>query len=178
MPEQQNFEQIDSIFRNAFQEMPETPAPNGWDQPSKKVWQGIESNLRPRVINRFPAQLIFLVSSAAVLSALAWYLSSKQPQVPAAVPNSIPSETVPSAPVPSVATEASEPAVMIKQNRKKGTTSERPSTSTEELPAQEIKAPTFNQALPPNSLERNRMLGNEDKKKGANTPSILDTLQH
>lgn len=177
MPEQQNFEQIDSIFRNAFQEMPETPAPNGWDQPSKKVWQGIESNLRPRVINRFPAQLLLLVSSAAVLSALAWYLSSRQPQVPAAVPNSTPSETVPSAPVPSVATEASEPAVMTKQNRKKGNTGERLQTPTE-LPAQEIKAPTFNQALPPNSVERNKMLGNEDKKKGANTPSIPDTLQH
>lgn len=177
MPEQQNFEQIDRIFRNAFQEMPETPAPNGWDQPSKKVWQGIESNLRPQVINRFPAQLLLLVSGAAVLSVLAWYLSSKEPSVPTVAPDSVPVESVPPSPVPTAATEELETAATPKLNRKRENKNERPPTTTE-LPVQEIKVPSFNQALPPNSLERNRKLGNDNKKTGADTPSVPDTLQH
>ncbi len=45
MTEPQEFDSIDELFRQTFKDMPETPAPNGWDAPSERVWEHVSAHM-------------------------------------------------------------------------------------------------------------------------------------
>ena len=48
MTEQHENREIDQLFKDAFDGLPETPANNGWDQPSDKVWENVGKSIKPR----------------------------------------------------------------------------------------------------------------------------------
>jgi|GEM_PF-3810648 hypothetical protein len=181
MPEQQNFEPIDRVFRNAFQDMSETPAPTGWDQPSARVWKGIQSRLsRPSTSSRFPVHLLLLVSGAVAFGALAWYISVSTSNLPVevAVPASQESDT------PSVITSSSAenvaPIITPKATQKPSYERAAPSQiEVEEDPSIDQKnvEPTFNKALPPNSVERNKQLENAAKNASPSVTADPDTIR-
>lgn len=180
MPEQQNFEPIDRVFRNAFQDMSETPAPSGWDQPSTRVWKGIQFKLnQPATTSRFPVHLLLLVSGVVSLGALAWYFSVSKSNLPVDVPVPAQESELPSI-NNSSNIEKVAPITTPKATRKPS--SERAASSPiegEERPSidQKNAVPAFNKALPPNSVERNRLLENATKNTSITTPVAPDTTQ-
>lgn len=46
MTEQQAQNPIDDLFRNTFENLPDTPAESGWDTPSDRVWQHVQANIQ------------------------------------------------------------------------------------------------------------------------------------
>ncbi len=47
MANNQEFNSIDELFRKSFNDLPATPANNGWDTPSDRVWQNINAHVQP-----------------------------------------------------------------------------------------------------------------------------------
>jgi hypothetical protein len=40
-------DKLEDLFKGSFDDLPETPAENGWDLPSDGVWSRVDANLRP-----------------------------------------------------------------------------------------------------------------------------------
>jgi len=47
MTEPQEFDSIDELFRQKFKDLPESPASNGWDTPSERVWEHVRTHIPP-----------------------------------------------------------------------------------------------------------------------------------
>lgn len=43
----ENFDNLDELFRSAFEKLPATANSNGWDSPSEQVWQQVQRNIKP-----------------------------------------------------------------------------------------------------------------------------------
>jgi hypothetical protein len=72
------FQSIDELFRRTFDGLPETPAPNGWDQPSNQVWEQVKTRIKPPR-SGWSTQTIVLVSAFAVILALGLFLLFRKP---------------------------------------------------------------------------------------------------
>jgi outer membrane biosynthesis protein TonB len=102
---QHDFNSLDELFRKTFQNLPDAPAPNGWDTPSGKVWQHVQQNM-PRPASRWTVKSIGLLSAFAVVLAVGLYmLSQPKPAAPVHVPQPTPT-VVPPAANPEPATVA------------------------------------------------------------------------
>lgn len=84
MADPQEFNSLDELFRKTFDDLPDTPAPSGWDTPSPRVWDQVQVRLKPPR-SGWSTQTILLVSSLAVtlMLGLYWALSSPTQQLPA-----------------------------------------------------------------------------------------------
>lgn len=79
MTEPQDFESLDELFRKTFDHLPETPAPSGWDRPSERVWQHVQTTIQAPQ-NGWSAKAITLVSALAVTVAIGLYLFVIRPE--------------------------------------------------------------------------------------------------
>lgn len=113
MTEPQELRSIDELFRNTFNNLPETPAENGWDVPSDKVWQHVRNNIQaPRFGWNWQSLLIF--SGFAVVVVLGLYLafSSSRPDAPGSAVSSAPVVAAPVMPAPTTIAESTTPHVV------------------------------------------------------------------
>lgn len=79
MAEQKDFNSLDELFRNTFDQLPESPDSNGWDTPSEQVWQHVQTRIKPPRQGWSSAQ-IMLVAAGAIAIMVGLYLALVQPQ--------------------------------------------------------------------------------------------------
>ncbi|MBL7804525.1 MAG: hypothetical protein JNL02_12365 [Saprospiraceae bacterium] len=79
MAEQKDFNSLDELFRNTFDQLPESPDPDGWDTPSERVWQHVQTRIKPPRQGWSSAQ-IMLVAAGAIAIMVGLYLALVQPQ--------------------------------------------------------------------------------------------------
>jgi hypothetical protein len=73
MTEPNSYNSIDALFKKAFDGLPETPAPDGWDTPSGKVWEHVQTRIEtPR--SGWSARTLGLIASFAVVLLIGLYL--------------------------------------------------------------------------------------------------------
>lgn len=109
MTEPQDFESLDELFRKTFDQLPENAAPSGWDRPSDRVWQHIQTTVQPPS-SGWSAKAITLVSALAVTIVVGLYLFVTRP-VPVVEMPAQPEQTVAAAPV--VPQPAAAPEVIV-----------------------------------------------------------------
>jgi len=73
MTDPKEFETLDQLFRKTFDDLPDTPAASGWDTPSGRVWQHVQSQIKPPR-SGWSAQAITLLAAFAVTLAVGIYL--------------------------------------------------------------------------------------------------------
>lgn len=79
MADTKEFESLDELFRKTFDNLPETPAQSGWDAPSERVWQHVQSQIKPPR-SGWSAQTISLIAAFAVTLVVGLYLFLNQPE--------------------------------------------------------------------------------------------------
>jgi hypothetical protein len=75
MKDNQELTHLDALFRQTFEDLPDTPSPSGWDTPSPRVWEDIRTHLQtsPRSGGgSFTALLLAGTAFVALLAALYW----------------------------------------------------------------------------------------------------------
>ncbi|HRI60382.1 MAG TPA: hypothetical protein PK228_11680 [Saprospiraceae bacterium] len=95
MTEQKEFESLDELFRKTFDNLPETPAPSGWDTPSEKVWQHVQKQIKPPKSGWSTQTLTLIAAFAVTITVGLYFLLNRpaQPETPAAVPPPATAET-------------------------------------------------------------------------------------
>jgi len=68
MNEPQELRSIDELFRNTFNNLPDTPADNGWDTPSDRVWQHVQTQIKPPTSGWSLNTILVLAGFAVVLA--------------------------------------------------------------------------------------------------------------
>lgn len=91
MTEPQELRSIDELFRNAFNNLPESPAGSAWDVPSERVWQHVRDTIRaPRL--GWGILSPALLAGFAVALAVGLYFAFSNPEktaeqpIPVAIP--------------------------------------------------------------------------------------------
>ncbi|MCS7035328.1 MAG: hypothetical protein RMJ33_00585 [Saprospiraceae bacterium] len=110
MEDNKEFAHLDALFRRAFEDLPDTPSPSGWDTPSPRVWEGVRTHLKtpPRSGGGAYVALLIATASAALLFGLYWAFlkPAKSPEAPGAanaVPYEVPTAIVETAPAAETA---------------------------------------------------------------------------
>jgi hypothetical protein len=114
MTDPQEFRSIDDLFRKTFEGLQESPAPNGWDQPSDKVWEQVKTRIQPPHAG-WSTQTIAMIAAFAVVLAVGLYWFMARPEQPATPVVPAPAVTVPAPAAPVAAPEtttATIPAVL------------------------------------------------------------------
>lgn len=104
MTEPQDFESLDELFRKTFEQLPENASPSGWDRPSERVWQHIQTTVQPPR-SGWSARAITMVAALAVTIVVGLYLFVNQPAPKIETP-AVPETVVVTAPP-----QAAQPAV-------------------------------------------------------------------
>lgn len=151
---------IDDLYRKTFENLPETPASNGWDAPSDRVWQNIQGNIKPVKKTWGVQSLVLLAGLALLITAATYWLS--RPSVPTQAQPQVPEMTPVQKPVVSPSPVAT-PAVpeMNPDTPSKPKTKVNPSGQTTPKPAKAVDSgaqplPGSKNVLPPNSTEADK----------------------
>jgi hypothetical protein len=75
MKRQVSSDSIDSLYRQAFETLSDSPAPNGWDTPSPAVWGRIQREVAGRILGR-GIKTLLVTAGVGALVALGFYLHS------------------------------------------------------------------------------------------------------
>ncbi len=136
MADTKEFESLDELFRKTFDNLPETPAQSGWDTPSERVWQHVQSQIKPPR-SGWSAQTISLIAAFAVTLVVGLYLFLNQPEK---------TETPVATPPPAAAVEETvePPAANIV-----ATADEPAPQETASLPAKSLKGKSASTAVSP-----------------------------
>ncbi len=74
MTEPQELRSIDELFKNTFNNLPETQAATGWDTPSERVWDHVRDNIQaPR--SGWSLQSLMILAGFAVVLAVGLYFA-------------------------------------------------------------------------------------------------------
>jgi hypothetical protein len=110
MADQQETNSIDDLFRQAFDQLPETSSPGGWDKPSDRVWSNVQTQLpKPAGPARYGIRVAAAIGGVAVLGLLYWFsreTSSAPALTPIPAPQPVEIRTPEVIPAPAVATPA------------------------------------------------------------------------
>lgn len=90
MAGKKEFEPLDELFRKTFQDLPNTPTPSGWDVPSSRVWQRVQSEIKPASTG-WSLQSWALLAATAVVVAIGLYFAFGRTE-PAPLPVPLPKE--------------------------------------------------------------------------------------
>ena len=101
MTEQQDFQSLDELFRSTFNNLPDSPSPAGWDQPSDQVWTQVEKAI-PAKTGWTPAQTLASGLVVVAIALTAYWLLRPVSDVRQDQP--LPSQEIPA---PAPAQEAS-----------------------------------------------------------------------
>lgn len=171
MTDPKEFESLDNLFRKTFEKLPETPSKSGWDVPSERVWQHVQSQIKPPRTG-WSAQTVTLLAAFAVTLAVGLYLlfarSEKQespaPETPAVavkpempVPEKEPAAAITATPVPA----EKSPLTPLRSSKQK---QEKTARSREndgekvrsEAPGAENAQPSGKKTVSPNTMERRK----------------------
>ena len=85
MAEQKDFNSLDDLFRKTFDDLPDSAGASGWDTPSDRVWQHVQTRIKPPRSGWSGGQIL-LLASGAIAIALGLYFALAQPQKPAEQP--------------------------------------------------------------------------------------------
>ncbi|HNG90583.1 MAG TPA: hypothetical protein PK858_10270, partial [Saprospiraceae bacterium] len=118
---QQERTPLDDLFRKTFENLPDAPSASGWDAPSEKVWQHVQSHIRPPRSGWSLQGLSLIAAFAVVVAVGLYFLTQRQPAQPqpAAVPAPVeapvhvapaPQSAMPEAEQPVTATPSAKPA--------------------------------------------------------------------
>lgn len=110
MTEPQDFESLDELFRKTFDNLPENASPSGWDRPSERVWQHIQTTVQPPR-SGWSTRTITLVSALAVTIVIGLYLFISRPVQP--VETAAPMQVTSPAPTVAETPAVAETAVTI-----------------------------------------------------------------
>ena len=88
MSNNKEFESIDELFRKTFNDLPESPASSGWDVPSDRVWQTVQTGIQTRHVGWSMTRKMIALAAISVVVATGVFLSMNT------------SETTQQAPVP------------------------------------------------------------------------------
>ncbi|MEZ4891702.1 MAG: hypothetical protein R2778_01660 [Saprospiraceae bacterium] len=88
MTEPQELRSIDELFRNTFNNLPDTPADSGWDTPSDRVWQHVNEHM-PVSKTGWGLKSILLFAGFAAIIALGLYLTLSTNEEPVPATNNI-----------------------------------------------------------------------------------------
>ena len=119
MAGKKEFEPLDELFRKTFQDLPNTPTPSGWDVPSPRVWQRVQSEIKPASTG-WGVQSWALLAAAAIIVAIGLYFAfgrtaptplpmpalKDQPATLSPAAATTPTEVVPAVPVEKVSTKS------------------------------------------------------------------------
>ena len=105
MTEQQDFQSLDEMFRHSFENLPPTPAANGWDRPSDAVWTNIQQNIPPQNTGGWSILNTLAIGAAIVVLAVGAYtlLSPDKHAAQISAPVPAPSGVSPVTPPPAAA---------------------------------------------------------------------------
>jgi len=81
MEDPQEYKSLDDLFRNTFEELPESPSPSGWDVPSPRVWEQVQTRIKPPK-SGWTTQSFLLVAGMAVILLLGLYWTLTRPDNP------------------------------------------------------------------------------------------------
>lgn len=180
----QEYQSLDELFRKTFDNLPDAPAPSGWDTPSERVWHHVERNIQPPK-SGWTLKAIGLVSAFAVTLAVGLYLYMARPaaQQDAAqpAPTAAPAAETPTNNTQPTGSEPS-PAEALPTTTAKQPTKPQPDKPKQSAPAAansaeenaaDAKRPSSPTAAPlpgtkpasPNSTERQRSEGGKKDDK-------------
>ncbi|MEI6408108.1 MAG: hypothetical protein WCR52_01885 [Bacteroidota bacterium] len=72
MTDSKDYRSIDELFKRTFDELPDAPSAGGWDVPSDKVWEHVQTRIQtPK--SGWTAQTLALVSAFAVVLLIGLY---------------------------------------------------------------------------------------------------------
>lgn len=80
MSDQHELQSLDKLFKKTFDDLPDTPAASGWDQPNPRVWQNLQSAIRPAQANRWRWQYSAALAGAIVTAAVLLYFANSAPK--------------------------------------------------------------------------------------------------
>ncbi len=90
MSNNKEFESIDELFRKTFNDLPESPASSGWDVPSDRVWQTVQTGIQTRHVGWSMTRKMIALAAISVVVAtgvfLAMNTNNTTQQVPAPQP--------------------------------------------------------------------------------------------
>lgn len=114
MTEPQEFDSIDELFRQTFKDLPESPAPNGWDVPSERVWDHVRTHM-PTPKQGWTWRAWSMAGALVVVLALGLYWMSTLQPAPQAeplspAPSEAPVQELPANTPAEVAASDEEPA--------------------------------------------------------------------
>lgn len=78
MTEPKELRSIDELFRNTFNNLPDTPADNGWDTPSEQVWAHVQKHAQPPA-NGWNMQTLIILAGFAVTLVVGLYFAFSAP---------------------------------------------------------------------------------------------------
>ena len=81
MEDPQEYKSLDELFRKTFEELPESPAASGWDVPSPRVWEQVQTRIKPPKTG-WTTQSFLLVTGMAVVLLLGLYWMLTRPDQP------------------------------------------------------------------------------------------------
>ena len=99
----EEFEPLDELFRKTFQDLPDKPSASGWDTPSPRVWQRVQTEIKPPASTGWATQTWVIIAIMAVVLSVGLYFGYGR-KIPA--PQSAPAPTeqpVALPPAPTVA---------------------------------------------------------------------------
>jgi hypothetical protein len=194
MAENKEFESVDEIFRKTFDALNDAPSNSGWDTPSDRVWQQVQTGIGQKN-NGWTTGKMLAAAAITLVVAASLYITFKAQNPAVETPNvpATPTETpaVANSPETVTAPAASpEKTVLpaVKEKKKitpakslpgsSATTPELPSNpqdvsteaQTEKTGTQPAAQQPKNTVKPPNSVERNRLKEKSKEKQ--------DTTQH
>jgi hypothetical protein len=109
---------IDQLFKKSFDSQSEAPDLNGWDKPSSRVWENIQSEIAPQGVSYQK----YLWSGLAFVGVglLAFLMMSKKtPAVPAALPTPNPAIQTPKIANPNILNTVATPAIKGEEKAEK-----------------------------------------------------------
>lgn len=75
MSNNKEFESIDELFRKTFNDLPESPATSGWDVPSDRVWQTVQTGIQTRHIGWSITRKMIALAAISVVVATGVFLA-------------------------------------------------------------------------------------------------------
>lgn len=164
MANNQEFNSIDELFRKSFNDLPATPANNGWDTPSDRVWQNINANVQPTSGGWSAGTKWLAAVSISALVLVGAYWAFNRPEPAATIP-ATPVEqpaVAPTQPAPApVVTEMPAKAADNTASAKTKGTDKPGKTPTVTAPATEAN----NNGAPKNSAEKTKEAPNSIEKR-------------
>jgi hypothetical protein len=165
MTEPRDNTSLDELFRSSFEALPDTPAPNGWDQPSPQVWEQVQKAIQPR--SGWTGLQIAGASILILLLTTMLYLQTRPDTTPAVRESPAPAIEQPAAPpvaAPAINEPASEtelPAQVITTAPLRNELEEEqeqpaPARAEPDGPEFAVPLPGTGTDIPPNTTERRK----------------------